>query len=160
MAQRLLLMTKTSGRRHTPAMLSASATSPFEVAPSPKTQTATRFSRLSLNASATPTACGAWVADRYADRKILARLGKIAAPLVAAPEKEELDQADPAPQLGAVLAEARQKHVLLPHRAGDPDGHRLLTQRRGKGAEPAGPLKGDRLGIEAASQHHRPVEGD
>jgi hypothetical protein len=46
--------------------------------------------------------------DRNADREILASLGKIAAPLVAAPEQQQLDRADPAPQLRAVLAEARQ----------------------------------------------------
>ena len=46
--------------------------------------------------------------DRNADREILARFGKIAAPLVAAPEQQQLDRADPAPQLGTVLTEARQ----------------------------------------------------
>ena len=96
--------------------------------------------------------------DRHADRKILARLGKIAAPLVPAPKEEELDHADSAPQLSAVLAEARQKHVVLAHRRGDPDSHRLLTQCRGKGAEPARSLQGHRLGIKGARQHHRPVE--
>src|SRR4029077_15832381 len=95
--------------------------------------------------------------DRHADRKVLARYGKIAAALVAAPEQEELDQADPAPQLRAVLAKARQEHVLLAHRAGDPDGHRLLTQRRGKGAQPTRSLQGDCLGIKGARQYHSAV---
>ena len=96
--------------------------------------------------------------DRHADREILARLGKVAAALVAAPEQEQLDQADPAPQLRAVLAKARQKHILLAHRSGDPDGYRLLAQCRGKSAEPTGPLQRDRLCIEGARQHHRPIE--
>ena len=42
-AQPLLLMTNTTGALQAPAMFRASATSPFEVAPSPKTQTAARF---------------------------------------------------------------------------------------------------------------------
>ena len=45
---------------------------------------------------------------RNADREILARLGKIAAALVTPPEQQQLDRADPAPQLRAMLAEARQ----------------------------------------------------
>ena len=114
----------------------------------------------SLNASATPAACGAWRADRHADREILARSGEIAAALVAAPEQEQLDRADAAPQLRAMLAVARQQHVLGPHRAGDADRHRLLAERRGEGAEPAGALQRHRLGVEAPRQHHRAIERD
>jgi hypothetical protein len=96
--------------------------------------------------------------DRNADREILARLGEIAAPLVAAPEQQQLDRADPAPQLSAVLAKARQQHILGLHRARDPDGDCFLAQCRSKGAETSGALQRHRLGIEAPRQHHRPVE--
>ena len=41
-----------------------------------------------------------------------------------------------------------------------PDGDRLLAERGGVGAEPAGALQGDRLGVEGARQHHGPVEPD
>src|SRR5215471_9843305 len=98
--------------------------------------------------------------DRHADREILASLGEIAAPLVAAPEKEELDRADTAPQLRAVLAEARQQQIFRPHRTGDADRHGLLAERRGEGTEPSGALQRHRFGIEAPRQYHRAVERD
>src|SRR5215472_10657249 len=98
--------------------------------------------------------------DRNADGKILACLGKVAAALVAAPEQEQLDRADAAPELRAVLAEAWQQHVFRAHCAGDADRDRLLPQGRGKSTEPAGALQRHRLRIEASRQYHRPIEGD
>ena len=61
MAHWLLLTTTTRGSGQTPAKSSASATSPLEVALSPSTQTAQCGSARSLEASATPAACGAWL---------------------------------------------------------------------------------------------------
>src|SRR5262249_54868122 len=98
--------------------------------------------------------------DRHADREILARLGKVAAPLVATPEQKQFERADAAPQLRAMLAEARQQYVFRLHRAGDADRHRLLTQCRGEGAEPSGTLQRHRFGIKASREYHRAVERD
>jgi hypothetical protein len=99
-------------------------------------------------------------ADGNANREILPGLREIAASLVAAPEQEQLDGADAAPQLRAMLAEARQQQILGPHGACDPDGDRLLAERRGKGAEPPGSLQRHRLGVETPRQHHPAVERD
>jgi len=99
-------------------------------------------------------------AHRHANRKILARPGKIAAALVAAPEQQKLDRADPAPQLSAVLAEARQQYVLAQHCTGNPDGHGFLAQGRRESAEASGALQCHRLGVEAPRQHHCAVERD
>ena len=140
-AQRLLLMTKTSGRRHTPAILSASATSPFEVAPSPKTQTATRFSRLSLNARATPTACGAWVPTGTQIGKS-SRASAKSLPRSSPPQnRKSSTRLTPRHSWAPCSRKLGSNTSSSPHRAGNPDGHRLLTQRRRKGAEPAGPLQ-------------------
>src|SRR5260370_41134861 len=49
--------------------------------------------------------------DRNANREILASLGKIAAALVTAPEQQQLERADVAPQLRALLAEAPQQYI-------------------------------------------------
>ena len=61
MAHWLLLATKTTGSRRTPAKFIDSYTSPREVAPSPKVHSAARGSPRNANARATPTACAAWV---------------------------------------------------------------------------------------------------
>ena len=44
------------------------------------------------------------------------------------------------------------------HRAGDADRDRLLAERHGICAEPAGALQRDRLQVEGARQHHRAIE--
>ena len=112
-------------------------------------QTATRGSRRSLKARPTPTACGPWLPTGTQFGKSWRGPLK-SLPLVASPIEEKLQRRHAAPELGAVLAEARQQHVLGTHGAGRSDGDGLLSQRGSVSTEAPGALEGDRLGVEAA----------
>src|SRR5262249_40485325 len=97
-------------------------------------------------------------ADRHTDREIPARPGEIAAPLVAAPVKQDLDEAYAAPELSRLVAIGGEEHILRLHRAGDADADRLLAETGWIGAQAARPLQGDCLGIEGAGEHHAAIE--
>src|SRR5262245_46919224 len=58
----LLLQKRTTGAFMTPAKVNPSWNAPSEVAPSPKSVSATQSSPLSADPHAKPTACGIWVA--------------------------------------------------------------------------------------------------
>jgi hypothetical protein len=79
-------------------------------------------------------------AHRYTQWKVLPSARKIVAALVAAPIQEELQRCNPAPQLGAVLAKAREQHIVLSHRAGGTHRDGFLTKRGRKCAKTAGTL--------------------
>nr|CUV59434.1 exported protein of unknown function [Ralstonia solanacearum] len=97
-------------------------------------------------------------ADRHAVREIFAHRSKAAAALVAAPVQQALGHADAAQQLRAVVAVGREQDVFGPHGAGHAHADRLLADRRGKGAELAGALQRDGLGVERARQHHGAIQ--
>src|SRR3546814_10765393 len=61
-------------------------------------------------------------------------------------------------ELRAVLAVAGCEHVLGPHRGADAEVGGLVSQAGGVGAELAGALQGDRLGVEGAHVQHRSEE--
>ena len=60
----------------------------------------------------------------------------------------------------ALLAVRGRQDVLLLQGGGDADGDRLLAERGGVGAEPAGALQGDRPRVEGPGEYHGPVEPD
>ena len=86
--------------------------------------------------------------------------GPVAAALTARVVGEHLVDADPPPHERRVLAVRGHEDVVGPHRARDPDRHRLLPVRGGVGPEPALTVQGDAFRIEGAGQHHRAVERD
>ena len=59
-----------------------------------------------------------------------------------------------------MLSRIGQQDVLGRHGGAHSHRDRLLPERRCVGAEPAGPLQGDRLRIKRARQNHRPVQLD
>src|ERR1051326_5515815 len=98
--------------------------------------------------------------DWNAIGEILAGAGGIVATLIATPIKKQLLKADAAPELRAVLAKAREQHIGWAHRGCYPNRHPLLPERGGIGAEPAGTLQGNGLGIEGPRQDHGTIEGN
>ena len=101
---------------------------------------------------------GCMGADRDADREVLARPGKVAAALVAAPVEQELDHGDAAQQLRRVLPEGRQQDVFGRHGGRDPDPDCLLAEAGGVSPKAAGALQGNRLLVEGPGPHHRAVQ--
>ena len=98
--------------------------------------------------------------DRHADREVLRGPAK-SLPRSSPPQNSSSSVGvTPAPQLRAVLAEARQQQVLGAHCAGDPDRTASWPKRRGEGAEPAGALQCHGLGVEPPGQHHASIERD
>ena len=92
--------------------------------------------------------------DRDADRKVLARTGEVAAPLVVAPIEQEFGHPDATDEHRSRFQERREKKVIGPHGAADRGADRLLPVRRSVGAEAARPLQRNRLGVENPRQDH------
>ena len=82
------------------------------------------------------------------------RAGEIVAALVAAPVHQHLARQHAAHELRAVFAVARREHVLGQHRGADADVRGLVAEAGGVGAELAGALQRDRLGVEHAHEQH------
>ena len=98
--------------------------------------------------------------DRHGRREILPWDLVVAAALVAAPELQELRQRHAAPDLRRLFAIGDRHHVGWNHRSRIADADGLLPGAGGIGAELAGALQRDRLGIEDAGQRHRAIEAD
>jgi len=96
--------------------------------------------------------------DRHADGEVLARHREVAAALVATPVQQAFIHAQAAHELRAMLAVGGEKRVLGPHRAGDADPDRFLAQGRGEGAQLAGALERDGLGVEGSGEIHRAIQ--
>ena len=92
--------------------------------------------------------------DRHAPRVVVLRAGEIVAALVAAPVQQHFARLHAAHELRAVLAVAGREHVFRPHRGADADVGGLVAQAAGIGAELAGALQRDRLGVEHAHEQH------
>jgi hypothetical protein len=96
-------------------------------------------------------------AYRYAERKILRRLLVARAALIAAPIQQDVEHFDAAPELGADLPVDGEQHVVGMHGGADADMRGFVSQARRIGAELAGTLQVDRLGVEGPGAHHHAV---
>ena len=119
--------------------------------------TAQRASPRILNAMAAPAACSACEPMGTHQGKSWRGLGEVVAALVAAPVEEDLGHLHAAPELRAVFAIHGNEHVLRAHGRADADVRGLVAEAGGVGAELAGALQVDGLGVERAHQHHQPV---
>ena len=82
------------------------------------------------------------------------RAGEIVAAFVAAPVQQHFARLHAAHELRAVLAIARSEHVFGLHRGADADVGGLVAQAAGIGAQLAGALQCDGLGVEHAHEQH------
>ena len=80
------------------------------------------------------------------------------AAFVSVPVGEDFGQRDTAPQLRAVLAVHRKQRIFGAHGRTDTDVRCFMAGAGGIGAQAAGALQVDGLGIEQAAQRHQPVE--
>src|SRR6185437_12134838 len=100
--------------------------------------------------------------DRHRPGEVMPRrfLLVIVAALVAAPVHVDLARLHAAVQLGAVFAIARRVDVFGFHRAADADVCGFVAETAGVGAQLAGALQRDRLGVEHARGQHQLVQLD
>ena len=85
------------------------------------------------------------------------RSGEIRAALVSGPVGEDFSERDAAPELRAVFAVHGKQHVFRAHRGAHPDMGGFVTGAGRVGAQLAGALQVDGLGVEHPAQHHHPV---
>ena len=106
---------------------------------------------------AAPAACSICEPIGTHHGEVVAGRAEIVAALVAAPVEQDLGHAHAAPELRAVFAIHGHQHVVRAHRRADADVRGFVAEAGGVGAELAGALEVDGLGVEGAHQRHQPV---
>ena len=95
--------------------------------------------------------------DGHAPGEVVRGPGEVVAALVAAPVEKRVGHLHATPELRAVLTVHRAQHVIRAHGGAHADVCGLVAEAGGIGAELAGALEVDGLGVEGAYQGHEPV---